>query len=107
MSDTENRDKAADGGLRTTDLFGWVACSERLPADFDCVVFTARNLGCFTGSRYKGEWRVYTPLDAADGRRIMIPITDLPEPTHWMPLPSLPNAAVDARRDNTNHQQDG
>ena len=73
-------------------LFGWIECSERLPADFDCVVFTGRNLGCFTGSRYKGEWRVYTPLNAADGRRIMIPVTDLPEPTHWMPLPSLPNA---------------
>ena len=71
-------------------LFGWVACSDRLPEDFETVFMRGRDLGCFTGSRRAGKWRVYTPLNAADGRRIMI--EDLPSPEYWMPIPSLPNS---------------
>ena len=76
--------------VASTDLFGWVECSERLPADFDHVLVHGSGLGCFVGSIYKGKWRVNTPLNADDGRRIMIELDGgprLPQPERWMPLP--------------------
>ena len=68
----------------------WIACSERLPPDFQRVLMDGRDLGCYVGSLRDGRWRVYTPLDAGGGRRIMV--EDLPAPEYWMPLPPLPNS---------------
>jgi hypothetical protein len=87
-----NFDPTTDApGVASHALFGWVECSERLPADFDRVVIQGSGLGCFVGSLYKGIWRVDTPLNAEDGRRVMIEIDGsprLPQPERWMPLPN-------------------
>jgi hypothetical protein len=90
LSKPSRTEQGRGEGLSSSVLFGWVACSERLPEDFEMVFMRGRDLGCFTGSRRDGKWRVHTPLNAADGRRIMI--EDLPSPEYWMPIPSLPNS---------------
>ena len=79
----------AEEPLPRTTCSAWVAVSERLPADFQMVLMSGRHLGYYVGSIRDGRWRVYTPLHAGDGRRIMI--EDIPSPEYWMPLTHLPN----------------
>ncbi len=94
-----------DDRLPRTPCSAWVACSERIPADFQMVLMQGRDLGYFVGSLRDGRWRVYTPLNAADGRRIMV--EDLPSPEHWMQIPSLPNATAQLPpRSGPNSKQD-
>jgi hypothetical protein len=42
------------------------------------------------------QWVLHSPFTAADGRSICV--TDIPHPTHWMPLPTAPSIAAQKER---------
>jgi hypothetical protein len=43
------------------------------------------------------QWVLHSPFTAADGRSICV--TDIPHPTHWMPLPTAPSIAAQKERE--------
>ena len=80
------------GEYRKAQAMTWIPVAERLPENFEVVAVIGVGLGILTGSVRDGAWRIHTPLNEQDGRRIMI---ECCEPvTHWTPLPSLPNTLL-------------
>jgi len=103
MSDTENHDKAADGGLRTTDLFGWVRTSDRLPGEIgdqaDVLMWSPEWATWLKGlvTRWTDgscEWAIYNQQDDRYHE------WEYP-PEFWM-APILPNNKDQAQPDNQN-----
>ena len=78
--------EASDGGLRTTDLFGWIPVSEQRPP---LTEETPETNGFFLLLRHNPH------RDAAGQYRMHMWFGSVPnDSTHWARIPSLPNDEV-------------
>ncbi len=64
----------------------WTKCADRMPPDFECVLIRGRELGLFVGSLKRGVWRVHTPMQLPDGRRVQVELDDDDSVDEWAPI---------------------
>lgn len=99
MTDTPKLNEAADGGLRTTALFGWIAISDQLPNVGDVIACAAEHHEggmMFWAGTIIEIWSQGFAVIEEKGEKTRSYI--LTGDTLWMPLPSLPNAEVSRGR---------
>lgn len=87
--------EASEGGLRTTDLFGWIPVSEQRPP---IIEETPETNGFFLLLRHNPS------RDAAGQYRMHMWFGSVPiDSTHWARIPSLPNSELSPPKSVDNH----